>query len=58
MDFAPRDNPEIASASLAGNGSFGGVHAAPRATAIYQAYYHTRAEAPTTRGWQQTEIHR
>jgi len=39
VSFAPRDNPEIASVVLVENSGFGGVHAAPRAEVIYQAYY-------------------
>jgi penicillin-binding protein 2 len=39
VSFAPRDKPEIASVVLAENSGYGGVHAAPRAGAIYQAYY-------------------
>jgi penicillin-binding protein 2 len=39
VSFAPRDKPEIASVVLAENSGYGGVHAAPKAGAIYQAYY-------------------
>ncbi len=39
VSFAPRDNPEIASVALAENSGYGGVEAAPRVGAIYQAYY-------------------
>jgi penicillin-binding protein 2 len=39
VSFAPRDKPEIAAVVLAENSGFGGVHAAPKAAAIYQAYY-------------------
>jgi penicillin-binding protein 2 len=39
VGFAPRDKPEIASVILAENSGFGGVHAAPKAAAIYQTYY-------------------
>jgi penicillin-binding protein 2 len=39
VSFAPRDKPEIASVVLAENSGYGGVHAAARAGAIYQAYY-------------------
>jgi penicillin-binding protein 2 len=39
VSFAPRDKPEIASIVLAENSGFGGVHAAPKAAAIYQAYH-------------------
>jgi penicillin-binding protein 2 len=39
VSFAPRDKPEIASVVLAENSGYGGVHAAPMAGAIYQAYY-------------------
>lgn len=39
VSFAPRDRPEIASVVLAENSGYGGVHAAPKAGAIYQAYY-------------------
>jgi penicillin-binding protein 2 len=39
VSFAPRDRPEIASVVLVENSGFGGVHAAPRAAAIYQTYY-------------------
>ena len=39
VSFAPRDNPEIASVVLAENSGYGGVQAAPKAGAIYQAYY-------------------
>jgi penicillin-binding protein 2 len=39
VSFAPRDKPEIASVVLIENGGFGGIHAAPKAAAIYQAYY-------------------
>ncbi len=39
VSFAPRDNPEIASVVLVENSGYGGVHAAPIAGAIYQAYY-------------------
>jgi cell division protein FtsI/penicillin-binding protein 2 len=39
VSFAPRDKPEIASVVLVENSGFGGVHAAPKAAAIYQIYY-------------------
>lgn len=39
VSFAPRDKPEIASVALVENSGYGGVHAAPKAGAIYQAYY-------------------
>jgi penicillin-binding protein 2 len=39
VSFAPRDKPEIASVVLVENSGFGGVHAAPKAAAIYQTYY-------------------
>jgi penicillin-binding protein 2 len=39
VSFAPRARPEIASVVLVENSGFGGVHAAPKAAAIYQAYY-------------------
>jgi penicillin-binding protein 2 len=39
VSFAPRDDPEIASVVLVENIGFGGVHAAPKAGAIYQNYY-------------------
>ncbi|HKQ90113.1 MAG TPA: penicillin-binding protein 2 [Blastocatellia bacterium] len=39
VSFAPRDKPEIASGVLVENSGFGGVHAAPKAAAIYQTYY-------------------
>ncbi len=39
VSFAPRDRPEIASVVLAENSGYGGVQAAPKAGAIYQAYY-------------------
>ncbi len=39
VSFAPRDKPEIASVVMVENSGFGGVHAAPRAAAIYQTYY-------------------
>jgi penicillin-binding protein 2 len=43
VSFAPRDKPEIASVVLVENSGFGGVHASPKAGAIYRAYYqHTR----------------
>jgi penicillin-binding protein 2 len=49
VSFAPRDMPEIASVVLAENSGYGGVHAAPRAAAIYQAYYQrTRGLAAET----------
>ncbi|HEY6403888.1 MAG TPA: penicillin-binding protein 2 [Blastocatellia bacterium] len=46
VSFAPRDNPEIASIVLAENSGFGGVHAAPRAAAIYGAYYQRERSSP------------
>jgi penicillin-binding protein 2 len=39
VSFAPRDAAEIASVVLVENSGYGGVHAAPKAGAIYQAYY-------------------
>ncbi|MCI0389750.1 MAG: penicillin-binding protein 2 [Acidobacteria bacterium] len=39
VSFAPRDKPEIASVVLVENSGYGGVHAAPKAAAIYRAYY-------------------
>jgi penicillin-binding protein 2 len=52
VSFAPRDKPEIASVTLVENSGFGGVHAAPKAAAIYQTYYQrthgTTADARTT----------
>jgi penicillin-binding protein 2 len=52
VSFAPRDKPEIASVVLIENSGFGGVHAAPKAAALYQTYYQrTRgaiADARTT----------
>jgi len=39
VSFAPRDNPELAAVVLAENSGFGGTHAAPKAGAIYEAYY-------------------
>jgi penicillin-binding protein 2 len=39
VSFAPRDVAEIASVVLVENSGYGGVHAAPKAGAIYQAYY-------------------
>jgi penicillin-binding protein 2 len=39
VSFAPRDKPEIASVVLVENSGYGGVHAAPKAGAIYRAYY-------------------
>jgi len=39
VSFAPRDKPEVASVVLVENSGFGGVHAAPKAAAIYQTYY-------------------
>jgi penicillin-binding protein 2 len=52
VSFAPRDKPEIASVVLVENSGYGGVHAAPKAAAIYQTYYQrTRgavADARTT----------
>jgi penicillin-binding protein 2 len=44
VSFAPRDRPEIASVVLVENSGFGGVHAAPKAAAIYQAYYQSTRE--------------
>ena len=39
VSFAQRDKPELASVVLVENSGFGGVHAAPKAAAIYQTYY-------------------
>lgn len=39
VSFAPRDDPEISSVVLVENSGFGGVQAAPKAGAIYEAYY-------------------
>jgi penicillin-binding protein 2 len=39
VSFAPHNRPEIASVVLVENSGFGGVQAAPKAGAIYQAYY-------------------
>jgi len=44
VSFAPRDRPEITSVVLVENSGFGGVHAAPKAAAIYQAYYQRTRE--------------
>jgi penicillin-binding protein 2 len=47
VSYAPRDNPEIASIVLTENAGFGGTHAAPKAKAIYEAYYRrTRQVTP------------
>jgi cell division protein FtsI/penicillin-binding protein 2 len=35
VSFAPRDKPEIASVVPVENSGYGGVHAAPKAAAIY-----------------------
>jgi penicillin-binding protein 2 len=49
VSFAPHDKPEIASVVLAENSGYGGVQAAPKAGAIYQAYYwRTRGLPPET----------
>ncbi len=39
VSFAPRDEPEISAVVLAENSGFGGIHAAPKAGAIYESYY-------------------
>lgn len=39
VSFAPRERPEIASVVLVENSGFGGVHAAPKAGAIYKSYF-------------------
>jgi penicillin-binding protein 2 len=44
VSFAPRDKPEIASVVLVENSGYGGVHAAPKAAAIYQIYYQRARE--------------
>jgi penicillin-binding protein 2 len=46
VSFAPHDKPEIASVILVENSGYGGVHAAPKAGAIYQAYYRRTREIP------------
>jgi cell division protein FtsI/penicillin-binding protein 2 len=39
VSFAPRADPEIASVVLVENSGYGGIHAPPKAAAIYQTYY-------------------
>jgi len=39
ISFAPRDEPEMAGVILTENAGFGGTHSAPKAKAIYEAYY-------------------
>jgi penicillin-binding protein 2 len=53
VGFAPWDKPEIAAVVLTENAGFGGTHSAPKAQAIYEAYYQrTRGqkEAPPVAG--------
>lgn len=50
VSFAPRGKPEIASVVLTENAGFGGTHSAPKAKAIYEAYYQrTRGPVEETR---------
>ncbi len=46
VSYAPRAKPEIASVVLVENVGFGGTHAAPRAKAIYEAYYRRTRNLP------------
>ncbi|HYE75563.1 MAG TPA: penicillin-binding transpeptidase domain-containing protein, partial [Blastocatellia bacterium] len=45
VSFAPRDKPEIASVVLCENCGFGGVHAAPKAKCLYEAWASRRLNA-------------